>query len=198
MQFCEYQERASKLNHTRGQLEGKGMLYVYYLALGLGEAGEMQGKVKKILRDDAMTLTEEKAWAIAAEAGDILWYVFQIAAHFGIDLKAQNTQDFDELGNFVRTFSNGKSVEKLCDLSLVVGEIVGRTQSLLAGTGGPITHRREDTIALLAKMLAESLLGVALIGNQIDICVTDIARMNLEKLEGRVNRGTLQGSGDNR
>ena len=44
---------------------------IIYPALGLGnEAGEVQGKIKKMLRDD--TFDKE---AIAAEIGDVLWYI---------------------------------------------------------------------------------------------------------------------------
>lgn len=58
-----------------------------YLALGLGEAGEVQGKIKKLIRDgDAyddktgyVTMTPEQRDAILAEMGDLLWYVAQLA-----------------------------------------------------------------------------------------------------------------------
>lgn len=47
-----------------------------YVTLGLaGEAGEVANKVKKIIRDDAGALTDEKRHAIAEELGDVLWYV---------------------------------------------------------------------------------------------------------------------------
>jgi NTP pyrophosphatase (non-canonical NTP hydrolase) len=55
---------------------GKGTeLGLYYAALGLGEAGEVQGKIKKILRDDGGKVSEDKRIAILAELGDLLWYI---------------------------------------------------------------------------------------------------------------------------
>lgn len=52
-----------------------------YLTLGLaGEAGEVANKIKKVIRDDAPT--DE----IAAELGDVLWYIAVLADHLGEDL----------------------------------------------------------------------------------------------------------------
>ncbi len=49
---------------------------VEYCALGLaGEAGEVAGKVKKLMRDGD---TEEKRMRIIAELGDCLWYIPQL------------------------------------------------------------------------------------------------------------------------
>jgi NTP pyrophosphatase (non-canonical NTP hydrolase) len=58
-----------------------------YPALGLcGEAGEAAEKVKKTIRDDGGVLTDERRGALAAELGDVLWYVAQLATEAGLDL----------------------------------------------------------------------------------------------------------------
>jgi NTP pyrophosphatase (non-canonical NTP hydrolase) len=58
-----------------------------YPALGLcGEAGECAEKVKKAIRDDAGVLSGERRAALAAELGDVLWYVAQLATEAGLDL----------------------------------------------------------------------------------------------------------------
>src|SRR5210317_188110 len=59
-----------------------------YLALGLtSEAGEVAGKVKKLIRDGAdMEGYELKKIAIASEIGDVLWYCAMMAKEVGIPL----------------------------------------------------------------------------------------------------------------
>jgi NTP pyrophosphatase (non-canonical NTP hydrolase) len=69
-----------------------------YPALGLcGEAGEAAEKVKKAIRDDRGVLTEERRDALAAELGDVLWYVAQLATEAGLDLDAIAEQNLDKL-----------------------------------------------------------------------------------------------------
>lgn len=58
-----------------------------YPALGLcGEAGEVAEKIKKAIRDDGGTLTEARRDALAAELGDVLWYLAQLSTEAGLDL----------------------------------------------------------------------------------------------------------------
>jgi NTP pyrophosphatase (non-canonical NTP hydrolase) len=66
---------------------GKGTITgLVYAALGLGEAGEVQGKVKKVLRDSNGVLTDEAREKIEAELGDLLWYVGQMCSELGVSL----------------------------------------------------------------------------------------------------------------
>ena len=59
-----------------------------YPALGLGEeAGEVIGKIKKILRDDNGIVTEEKRQEIKKELGDVMWYVAAECNELGLDLE---------------------------------------------------------------------------------------------------------------
>lgn len=79
--FEEYQNAAWKT----AMYPGKGK-NIYYPALGLGEAGEVQGKIKKIMRDDGGIVTEDKKQAIKAELGDVLWYIAALATEMGLNL----------------------------------------------------------------------------------------------------------------
>jgi NTP pyrophosphatase (non-canonical NTP hydrolase) len=74
MNFNEYQKEAVKTAIYTDP--------IIYPALGLGnEAGEVQGKVKKWLRDD--TFNKED---IAAEIGDVLWYIAALCRDLEIDM----------------------------------------------------------------------------------------------------------------
>ena len=58
-----------------------------YPVLGLvNEAGEVAGKLKKIMRDDGGQLSPEKLDDLVAELGDVLWYVTAVADDLGITI----------------------------------------------------------------------------------------------------------------
>jgi NTP pyrophosphatase (non-canonical NTP hydrolase) len=62
------------------------LLNIAYVSLGLGEVGELQGKVKKIIRDSGGVVTIETRKAISKELGDVLWYVSECCNNFGISM----------------------------------------------------------------------------------------------------------------
>lgn len=93
---------------------GKGTLVgLLYVALGLGEAGEVQGKIKKVLRDDfheediteigllatSAIVTPEKKEQIKAELGDLLWYLANTAEEAGLDLEDIARGNLDKLNS---------------------------------------------------------------------------------------------------
>lgn len=75
--FDTYQELAAKTAIYPNNMD------ILYPALGLGEAGEIQNKVKKIYRD-GLELTPELRESIAAEIGDLLWYCAILARDLGV------------------------------------------------------------------------------------------------------------------
>lgn len=62
------------------------MLAISYVGLGLGEAGEVQNKLKKIIRDKNGIITDEVKIDIKKELGDILWYVAEMSTILGLDM----------------------------------------------------------------------------------------------------------------
>ena len=84
--FEEYQLTAASTAIYPGAGTGD-VLALAYLGLGLGEAGEVQGKLKKVLRDDNGTLTPEKRQAILDECGDVLWYLANLVSELGAGLE---------------------------------------------------------------------------------------------------------------
>ena len=70
-----------------------------YLALGLtSEAGEVAGKVKKLIRDgEDKEGFELKKIAISHEIGDVLWYCAMMAREVGVPLNTIMRDNLDKL-----------------------------------------------------------------------------------------------------
>lgn len=84
MEFNEYQEKANSLAVYLNGLKKKysnipediwKVLGISYASLGLGEVGEIQNRVKKIIRDSDGEITDEIKDILIKELGDVLWYV---------------------------------------------------------------------------------------------------------------------------
>lgn len=84
MEFDVYQTLADL---TAQYPEKKQLGGITYSVLGLaGEAGEVAGKVKKILRGDKV-YSEAVRDALVDELGDVLWYVAAVATNLDINLE---------------------------------------------------------------------------------------------------------------
>lgn len=84
MNFGEYQRAAKKTADYGGYGELRGRAYA---VSGLcGEAGELANQFKKIIRDDNVTVTDERMHLIRDELGDVLWYCAAVAEEFGLSL----------------------------------------------------------------------------------------------------------------
>jgi NTP pyrophosphatase (non-canonical NTP hydrolase) len=93
MELSDYQA----LSRRTATYPGAGDNLVYP-TLGLaGEAGEVAEKVKKLLRDDGGVLTDERRSALAAELGDVLWYVAQVATEADLELEEIAAANLDKL-----------------------------------------------------------------------------------------------------
>lgn len=82
MKANDYQERALET----AIYPDRGANFVYP-ALGLvGEAGEVADKLKKVIRDNDGVLTDPVRDAVAAELGDVMWYVAVLASELDYNL----------------------------------------------------------------------------------------------------------------
>ncbi len=72
---------------------------IIYPALGLGnEAGEVQGKIKKVLRDKEGNFDDAKVREeLSAECGDVLWYLAALCRDLGISLDDVARQNIAKL-----------------------------------------------------------------------------------------------------
>jgi NTP pyrophosphatase (non-canonical NTP hydrolase) len=93
--FSEYQRRTDDTaiypEHGTGSLKA-----LSYVTLGLAsEAGEIAGKVKKLMRDGD---TLQARQAIQDECGDVLWYLSQALTELGdFGLRATAQRNIDKL-----------------------------------------------------------------------------------------------------
>ena len=92
MNFSDYQAQAVKTaiyNHE-----------IIYPALGLAnEAGEVLGKIKKVLRDNDGDFTPEMSKAISDEIGDVLWYIAALSRDLGVPLEQIAQSNLDKLNS---------------------------------------------------------------------------------------------------
>lgn len=94
MTLEDYQGEAVKTAIYPGMGTVQGLCYV---GLGLGEAGETQNKIKKVLRDDKGVLTDQKRLEIAKELGGTLWYIAMCAREIGFSLDTIGQMNIQEL-----------------------------------------------------------------------------------------------------
>ncbi len=62
-----------------------------------GEAGEIAEKIKKIIRDKSGEVSEADKTELAAEIGDVLWYLAVFAHHLGVSFDDVATRNLDKL-----------------------------------------------------------------------------------------------------
>jgi len=82
MNFEEYQKKSRKTAIYPNV--GNDFIYV---TMGLAsEAGEVAGKLKKVIRDKNGVIDDETKKEIKKELGDVLWYISQLASELGLSL----------------------------------------------------------------------------------------------------------------
>jgi len=73
------------------------ILGISYAANGLGEVGEVQGKIKKIIRDAGGEITDETRKEISKEIGDVMWYIMAICEEFDLRMADVAQENHDKL-----------------------------------------------------------------------------------------------------
>ena len=93
MTFEEYQKESRKT----ALYPNRDNNFIYPV-LGLcGESGEIAEKIKKVIRDEAGIVSEQKKEEIKKELGDVLWYISQIATELDFSLGAVAKLNIEKL-----------------------------------------------------------------------------------------------------
>lgn len=93
MTFDDYQQESKKTAFYPNW--GNNFIYP---SLGLtSEAGEVAGKIKKIVRDKGGIMDDETRKEVSKELGDTLWYISQLATELGLSLSTLAEQNITKL-----------------------------------------------------------------------------------------------------
>jgi NTP pyrophosphatase (non-canonical NTP hydrolase) len=75
------------------------------------------------------------------------------------------------------------------------GEVLGKLKKLLRDRNGILTPEYLDAIK---KEIGDVMWYVAMLCTELSLDLKDVCITNINKLDGRLERGTIKGSGDNR
>jgi NTP pyrophosphatase (non-canonical NTP hydrolase) len=125
------------------------------------------------------------------EAGDVLWYVANVAADAGLELEEVCKQKTFKL----KRFSSWDWTEACEEMSVAAGVVAENVKKTIRDNDGVLTDARRDNIR---KALKKVVLALAAVVYYFDCTLEECAKMNLEKLLSRQERGKLGGDGDNR
>jgi len=164
--------------------EGQARVQENILGLG-GECGEVLEKVKKLIRDDTRFTNED----IAKELGDILFYSVATANlfNFGTPLYEEARGD---------TSIKDTLVMDTALMFSTAGKVLGVLPQLI--TWDDDEDLAEDLVHKLQECIGELILWIIQVARHFDMTMQDIIDINVDKLDGREQRGTIRGSGDER
>lgn len=80
-------------------------------------------------------------------------------------------------------------------LASEVGEISNKIKKALRDDGGLMTDQRKEVIK---RELGDVLWYISQLSSELDLSLDEVAKLNIEKLKSRKERGVLGGDGDNR
>lgn len=185
MNISTYQSKARKTAIYPGQ--GFGVLGIAYVALGLAN------EVGEFIEKHQLAYTESE---VNAEAGDVLWYVAQIATEIsnqplGALVLAEEFTDL-RVPSPITAVDQAQAKD---DLVRAAARIAGQAKKIVRDNPeGKALEERAKSIETDLHLTMESLAILVGGGSVLGGC----AEGNLAKLASRAERGALMGDGDNR
>lgn len=105
-----------------------------------------------------------------------------------------NFKEYQERANATAIYDSKFSIlYPTLGLTGEAGEVADKVKKIIRDGKSVVNERVE-----IAKELGDVLWYLAAVSRDIGVSLDDVAQMNIEKLESRKERGTLQGNGDNR
>lgn len=92
-----YQDSINQIDPEANAPNLRLNLELAYVGLGLGEQGEIQGKIKKIIRDSIGQITDERKEEIEEELTDLLWYVAMTLDKLGLSFGEAAIKNLEKL-----------------------------------------------------------------------------------------------------
>jgi NTP pyrophosphatase (non-canonical NTP hydrolase) len=158
-----------------------------------------------VVRSMRITGQEVKKWAEGCDGlatyGHVHGYLFpEVKWEFMKFEKENNLGTFKDYQKECAKYAKypvigEKFVYPVLGLGDEAGEVLGKVKKLFRDEGGVVTDNFKDKIK---KELGDVLWYLAQCCTEFDLSLEDVARTNINKLDDRVQRGKLQGSGDDR
>lgn len=114
---------------------------------------------------------------IIDEAGDVLWYISCLCSELHIDLAPLTSEIESEYVPYPER------------MLFNAAEIAGIVKKVIRDNNGIMNYQNKTQIGVMLTYLLRMLIGI------IPVSVEELAELNIEKLSGRKDRGTLHGSG---
>lgn len=152
-----------------------------YPALGLcGEVAELV---------EVVTITEDSD-AVPKEMGDVLWYIANVAADLGLDLK-----EVAGVSRFEQIEPANVDYWVMPRLVVLAGKVAENVKKTIRDHDGVMPPNRIKTVVESLREMLTILTALAL---WEETTLTAAAKANLDKLQSRAERGKLTGDGGDR
>ena len=101
----------------------------------------------------------------------------------------------DVFGGKAQPITSLAFLEKLLGLVGEAGEVADKFKKIYRDDNGVLLEEKRE---MIEKELGDVLWYLAQLATELNIKLSEVAEANIEKLASRMDRGVLQGSGDNR
>ncbi len=152
-----------------------------------------------------LKVNDWKCWVNSPELKiEMVKHFFTLGKLAGAEWMAGQGCNIDSYQKQARTFLLGKfqnmpmfELVKYCTLGLneEAGEVAGKIKKSIRDADGEIDEGRIDAIV---KEMGDVLWYLAIMAYSLGLPLSHIAQKNIEKLSDRMNRGKIQGEGDER